>query len=1225
MKIAKKREDKVVNGEDDSFGNDFLGLLVNAYRDSNERIRVLLEDLVGECKAIYLAGQETVNSLLAWTVFLLAVHGDWLEKARREVIRIFGNQNPHPEGITKPETMTMIINETLRLYGPLRSSKRSSVRKVETSSSSSRLMRRVMTNANFLVELLDESDHFGMWQGEVLDVLFQQGLDIAIEEEKLVDMEEKEKGTSNRLTYNTIRSCFSRDKKYGYKNETSASKCKFGHMMGADLKLALESKSYGNLTRTTPGQLKNILGQSCQLTPELIANLSWTFELARDLISAGELHRHLHHTEHFKYGLCQFLLLSIQGVAFGVSPRSGNNKVANFSIIEEAWLALHQAVDGKVCLVAIDGGSCVNLASTYMVTKLGLTTFKHPSPYVFGNFRDVSFQGDDSRIMGFGGLKDVTFEEQIVVTFGGQRKISLDVSKITSFAVPREASLEVPRVVNSILVCGIIFSICDDKDDSKDTICQGKEPRDVNHKGLMDVTLQEHKIVMYIQSTYSKDMTYEKKHFIKIPVAYTGWEDTKEKSPFDLRTNRSKEGEDDVILSSFKFLHDLITPWRCKFGPMMGANLKLAFESKSYGNLTRTTPGQLKNILGQSCQLTPELIANLSWTFELARDLISAGELHRHIHHTEHFKYGLCQFLWIRTFSRIVVIPKAKSRLVAAIFIPWTSRHHPMVVTSPKPCKKTHVRSSRLPCASFKHVHSILLSIQGVAFGVSPRSGNNKVANFSIIEEAWLALHQAYEQQRMNAFHTHCHVDGKVCLVPIDGGSCANLASTYMVTKLGLTTFKHSSPYVLQGLNEDEELEVTKQVVIPFSIGKYQDEVLCDVVPMDVGNILLGRPWQFDRRAIHDGFTNRFFITHKGKKFTLTPLSPSQVNEEQHHLKKRMESFKNVEINVNQRVDKENIGVENEKDKFGEKEENEEQILSNLSSSILLSVLQGNFRDVSFQGDDSRIMAFGGLKDVTFEEQIVVTFGGQRNISLDVSKITSFAVPREASLEVPRVVFVEIPSTFPIMKRIQQPTPIKHPPCNSIHVCGIIFSICDDKDDSKDTICQGKEPRDVNHKGLMDVMYIQSTYSKDMTYEKKHFIKIPVAYTGWEDTKEKSPFDLRTNLSKEGEDDVILSSFKFLHDLITPWRCKFGPMMGANLKLAFESKSYGNLTRTTPGQLKNILGQSCQLTPELIANLSWTFELARDLISAGELHRHIHHTEHFKYGLCQFLWIRTFS
>ncbi|MBA0827651.1 hypothetical protein Goarm_012411 [Gossypium armourianum] len=118
MKIVKKREDKVKNGEANSFGNDFLGLLVKAYHDPDQNNRLSMEDLVDECKTFYFAGQDTVNSLLAWMVFLLAIHGDWQEKARREVFEIFGNQIPDSEDISRLKIMTMIIYETLRLYGP---------------------------------------------------------------------------------------------------------------------------------------------------------------------------------------------------------------------------------------------------------------------------------------------------------------------------------------------------------------------------------------------------------------------------------------------------------------------------------------------------------------------------------------------------------------------------------------------------------------------------------------------------------------------------------------------------------------------------------------------------------------------------------------------------------------------------------------------------------------------------------------------------------------------------------------------------------------------------------------------------------------------------------------------------------------------------------------------------------------------------------------------------
>ena len=69
----------------------------------------------------------------------------------------------------------------------------------------------------------------------------------------------------------------------------------------------------------------------------------------------------------------------------------------------------------------------------------------------------------------------------------------------------------------------------------------------------------------------------------------------------------------------------------------------------------------------------------------------------------------------------------------------------------------------------------------------------------------------------------------------IDGGSCTNVASTTMVEKLGMPTSKHPRPYKLQWLNDSGEVRVNKQVLVSCSIGKYEDEVLCDVVPMQAG------------------------------------------------------------------------------------------------------------------------------------------------------------------------------------------------------------------------------------------------------------------------------------------------------------------------------------------------------------------------------------------------------
>ena len=89
-------------------------------------------------------------------------------------------------------------------------------------------------------------------------------------------------------------------------------------------------------------------------------------------------------------------------------------------------------------------------------------------------------------------------------------------------------------------------------------------------------------------------------------------------------------------------------------------------------------------------------------------------------------------------------------------------------------------------------------------------------------------------------------------------------------------------------------------MLISFSIGKFKDEVLCDVVPMQVGH-LLGRPWKLDRKVKHDGFTNKYSFMHNQQTVTLVPLTPSQVYEDQVRLQKDSEQKKKSEKESEQR------------------------------------------------------------------------------------------------------------------------------------------------------------------------------------------------------------------------------------------------------------------------------------------------------------------------------------
>lgn len=89
------------SGEENSFGSDFLGSLLNAHHDPDENQRISVDNMIDECKTFYFAGQETTNTFLAWTVLLLAINTDWQEQVREEVLTLFGRLNPNPDGFSK--------------------------------------------------------------------------------------------------------------------------------------------------------------------------------------------------------------------------------------------------------------------------------------------------------------------------------------------------------------------------------------------------------------------------------------------------------------------------------------------------------------------------------------------------------------------------------------------------------------------------------------------------------------------------------------------------------------------------------------------------------------------------------------------------------------------------------------------------------------------------------------------------------------------------------------------------------------------------------------------------------------------------------------------------------------------------------------------------------------------------------------------------------------------
>ena len=72
---------------------------------------------------------------------------------------------------------------------------------------------------------------------------------------------------------------------------------------------------------------------------------------------------------------------------------------------------------------------------------------------------------------------------------------------------------------------------------------------------------------------------------------------------------------------------------------------------------------------------------------------------------------------------------------------------------------------------------------------------------------------------------------------------------------------------------------MNEQCNVEFHIGTYKDEILCDIIPMDVCHILLGRPWQYDRKVVHDGRKNTYSLEKDGNNHTLLPLKDEEGPE----------------------------------------------------------------------------------------------------------------------------------------------------------------------------------------------------------------------------------------------------------------------------------------------------------------------------------------------------------
>lgn len=105
-RMINQREDAMKAGE--APNDDLLGLLIESnLKQAKERLNI--QDVIGECKLFYFAGQETTSVLLVWTMILLSKYPHWQAQAREEVLQVFGGKRPEFDGLNRLKVVSLYI------------------------------------------------------------------------------------------------------------------------------------------------------------------------------------------------------------------------------------------------------------------------------------------------------------------------------------------------------------------------------------------------------------------------------------------------------------------------------------------------------------------------------------------------------------------------------------------------------------------------------------------------------------------------------------------------------------------------------------------------------------------------------------------------------------------------------------------------------------------------------------------------------------------------------------------------------------------------------------------------------------------------------------------------------------------------------------------------------------------------------------------------------------
>jgi hypothetical protein len=111
----------------------------------------------------------------------------------------------------------------------------------------------------------------------------------------------------------------------------------------------------------------------------------------------------------------------------------------------------------------------------------------------------------------------------------------------------------------------------------------------------------------------------------------------------------------------------------------------------------------------------------------------------------------------------------------------------------------------------------------------------------------------------------------------VDSSIQKNLISEEVITRLALLTMSHPQPYTIGWLLQGSDLRVIQPCQLSYGINPFKDEVLCDVSPLKVCDVILDQPYLWKCHVVYESRPRSVIITLNRKLYRIPEAVPPNV------------------------------------------------------------------------------------------------------------------------------------------------------------------------------------------------------------------------------------------------------------------------------------------------------------------------------------------------------------